>query len=137
MNTRILTLAHSATLAGDGVNMLSAGVGGFGGQWPANIGVTLVGLFEYSASEAGELRPYKVIVLDADGRTVLGPLEGPLEFPESDLDGPHVPSQTGFITRLSIPIEKAGDYAVEVTIGGHMVGRVPFAAIELQVPVGQ
>jgi hypothetical protein len=139
MNTRILTLAEAATLGPQGLNLLNAGVGAFNcTSFPAVVVVNLVGLFEYSASEAGDLRPYKIVVLDADGRHVGEPQTGPLEFPDSaDRDGPHVPLQTGFITRLTLNLAAAGDYAIEVAIGGHLVGRVPFAAVGGQVAVQQ
>lgn len=101
-------------------------------EFPAAIGATIVMSFAYNAVEAGENRPIKIQINDADGNEIAPPLEGSILLPPRAEGVPtSVPLEAAYAIGMApnIPvIPEPGNYAIELSADGNHVRSLPFAA---------
>jgi hypothetical protein len=101
-------------------------------EFPAMSNVAVVFSVEHRPSEVGRPREIRILVNDADGRPVFGPIDGemiPRDLPDGAPRG--APLQSPHAIDIHGPVfPSTGQYAVEILIDGNSEHSIPFVVAE-------
>jgi hypothetical protein len=91
--------------------------------------ITVVAQLRYSMDEAGQ-KALAVRAIDADGRSIVNPIDRQIEFPTP-------PGRPSNVARLIIGLTGVhfisyGDYAVHITLDGASVAQLAFSVVQPQ-----
>lgn len=131
-----LKYAHIADYAGEGAFGKSIVVGIFDTvtvppdapqlQTPP---MAIVAVVEADVAEGSEHR-FKMQLVDEDGRIVIGPIEGLMNFAAP---APGRPLQARFYVQLGpMPLKRVGDHSFDVFVDGRQLGTLPLYVVQAQ-----
>jgi hypothetical protein len=124
MDIEAFLLCDAATDYGGKLNVLGAFDAIWAGQLPAMHPACAVALrIRFSRIEEGQ-HPFKIYIIDEDGKEVIPKLEGVISVKVPPASDSAVVNLVANLQRLKLP--KYGRYTIDLAIDGQQKGSLPF-----------